>query len=299
VFTIDNLDKSKPWLDFSSLSIFMKCPRAYQWRMIKEITTSGCKAALINGEAYHEAIATYHRSKLAGASHDEAKELGLRAMVPIMKLIKVEDDKRNLTVAFSTVDNYFEFWKDEACTVEQVEVSFAVDMMDFLYVGRIDSIKRSPVFGQLVNETKTTSIVGKKWSERTNPNMQIDGYIAAIYITTGNRPDGGILDVIPVDAKLKEKPFRFITTRTEEDIDTWARDIQSWYKSIELCHDMNYFPRHGDPLNSCVPVLGYSCDYVTLCRMYPRIPEGEIEIPSEYMIESWAPFQELKKGDLE
>jgi len=291
---IKDLNIDKPWIDFSSLSMLMKCPRQYYWKIIREITSSGEQAPLINGEAYHECKATYLRMKKAGqGTHEERKDAALESMIPIMSQITGEDPKRNLTVAFSTMNNYLDFWKDEPYEILEVEVKFAVDMISFIFVGRIDAIKMHPSFGKLVEETKTTSIVGKKWEYRVKPNLQIDGYYSAMYILTGEAYGGGILDVIPVDEKLKAQPMRFITPRNIEDVKDWTNNIQEWWMTLDRYKKSGIFPQNTE---ACYPILGYNCEYTTLCSMYPHPYDvQEIELPGEYCISSWAPFEDLKK----
>ena len=280
---LETLTIDKPWLDYSSLVMLMSCPRKYYWKVVKEISSSEEPAALINGEAYHEAKATYLKLKKAGiGSHSEWKDKALESMIPIMAQITSEDPKRNLTVAFSTMNNYFDFWRDEPYEVIEVEVKFAVDMISFVFVGRIDSIKRHPSFGKLVEETKTTTVVGKRWENRVKPNLQLDGYYSAMYILTGEVYGGGILDIIPVDEKLKQPPLRFITPRTLEDVKDWTSNIQEWWITLSRYKESGIFPQNTE---TCYPILGYNCEYTTLCGMYPHpYSMDEIEIPGEYHI---------------
>ena len=281
----------KPWLDFSSLSMFMRCPRSYFWRSRMNLT-SGSSNALINGKAYHEGISTYHEAKFKGISHEEAKVVALKVVEPIMAEIRDDDPVRNITVAHETLWSYFDRWRDEPYSTIETEIGFAVDLIHFVFVGKIDRYVGSPM-GKMIMETKTTSIVGDRWFQRGKPNLQIDGYVSAIFINTGEMPYGGVLDVIPLhkDSSKRRDAFRIITTRVESDVDHWMRNIQEWWLTLKRYDEDGIWPMNTE---MCVPLLGWSCPYSTLCDMYPDLNHSGMDIPEEYRREEWHPFEELK-----
>jgi len=254
-----------PWLDYSTLSMLQRCPRSYFWRMIQGVTTAVDGVALINGKPYHEAKAVYLQKTVDGFSHEDAKKEALLALIPIMQEITQDDPKRNLTVAAKTMDFYLDFWKDDAYSPIDVEVGFVVDLINFFYVGRIDSFESSP-FGDVVMETKTTTIVGERWQFRGEPNFQIDGYVAGRYITTGKMPYGGVLDVIPIHDKKLINPFRILAPRSEQNIEHWMEEVQEWFITLQRYKESKMFPRHTE---MCIPLVGYSCNYRLLCKMFP------------------------------
>lgn len=324
---------TKDWIDFSSLSLFWSCPQMYDLR-VNRMISSGPKASIINGSAYHECIHTYHQARLGGKSHDDAKVIGLASMVPIFDALTEFDPARNVNVAIETMDAYLERWKDEPYELIDSELGFSVlmegiiscrscfhsshereaftnrmhdgglmcpscgsfDISDgFVYVGKIDAVKKSRDFGILVNETKSTSIVGNRWQDRLKPNSQIDGYVAAYYLNTGVMPFGAILDVIPVKAEKSKRvdPFRMITNRTVADIEAWYKNVNYWWESILLCRRNSFWPRNT---NACQPLVGFNCEYTSICNANPLISaEREIEISSSFTIEEWAPYPELLK----
>lgn len=290
---ISDLRNNPDWIDYSSLSMFTSCPRKYYWRIVRAVTSSVESAALINGEAYHEAKATYLKLK-STAGHEAAKEAGLKALIPIMKRIPADANaKHSVQVAIATMNSYFEHWRDEIYEVIAVEIEGAVDLKNFMYAFRIDAIKRHPAFGLLVEETKSTSIVGDRWAMRGKPNLQIDGYVSSYFIGTGEMPQGAILDIIPVSAKVDKKPLRFITMREEKDVEDWLDTVQEWWFLVKRCKERNYFPMNTE---ECTPLVGFSCGFNTLCQLYPHPHKIEnLSIPEEYKIEKWAPFDELKE----
>lgn len=281
------IPKSIPWLDYSALSMFQRCPMSFYWRMVQHITPAITEASLINGQAYHEAKAVYLQAMIDKKFHEDAKQAALDSMIPIMQTITQDDPKRNLTVAIKTMDHYLDFWKDDLYKPIDVEIGFAVDLIDFFFVGRIDSFESGP-FGKVVMETKTTTIVGDRWQFRGKPNLQIDGYVASRYILTGEMPYGAVLDVIPIHDKKIILPFRIITPRSVEDVENWIKEVRMWYFLINACKRENHFPPHTE---MCMPMVGFSCNYRLLCKTYPspfHLPE--IPLSGEYKVESWAPF---------
>lgn len=294
--------EDQPWLDYSSLALYMKCPRAYYWRIIKGITSALGKAPLINGEAYHTAIATFHKSRMAEKPFEESIILATDKLYPIMSKITEEDPKRNISVAIDTITYYLHFWRDEPYVTTDAEIGFAIDLDGFIFIGKIDRRAIHEAFGKVIFETKTSSIVGKKWDLRTNPNLQVTSYVAADYILTGVMPWGGVLDVIPLHAdtsKLKSthKPFRLLAPRGLQDIDDWVDSTTRWWKKIEMDRNDGVFPQNTE---SCHPLTSFSCDYSTLCSMHPHpYRDGEIELPGDYIVERWMPYEELLKKEKE
>lgn len=292
---IIKVPKGMPWLDYSTLSMLQRCPMSYFWRMIQHVTPAEDGAALINGTAYHEAKAVYLQSIMDGIEHDEAKKRALLAAIPIMQKITVDDPKRNLTVAANTLNYYFDFWKDSHYKPLEVEIGFAVDLMNFFYIGRSDSFESCP-FGDVVVETKTTTIVGNRWDFRGEPNLQIDGYVAARYITTGKMPWGGVLDVIPIHHQKLIPPFRIMAPRNEMNVERWMEEVQEWFITLQRYKESRIFPKNTE---MCIPLVGYSCNYRLLCKMFPQpYHMKEIPLPGEFKVEKWAPFEfDLEEGE--
>jgi len=317
----ESLIKNRSWLDYSSLENFMSCPRWYYWRSVRGLST-GSSAALIAGKAIHEAIATYHTTLRDGGNHDEALAKALDVLPPIMAEVKDDDPKRNLSVVRERLETYFNHWRNSTDQTLEVEIGFAVDLTTGwvclkcnhatdtastggkcpncdedlvenapVFVGKIDRVVRTE-FGVLINETKSTTIVGNRWHLRVKPNLQTDGYCRAWQIMTGERPAGARLDVIPLHEKptSKHEPFRYIGIKTEDDLDAWEHDIRLWYKFILTCMASGEWPRNT---NRCYPLTGYSCPYPTLCEMYPKTPHGEITIPEQYTYDPWVPWDGL------
>ena len=296
---LGTIDKKRDWLDFSSTSLMLRCPMSYYWRIIRKLEKAHGKSALINGKAYHQAIDTYNTARINGMTWEMACKLGLAELPSIMAEIDEDHPKRNLQVAESFVQGYFTRWKDEPYKVEYVEIGFAVHIDNGpLFVGKIDSIKKSPM-GLFVNETKTTTVVGDRWYMRGKPNLQIDSYVSAYAILTGKMPAGGILDVIPIheNASKRKDPFRVITMREEKDVDLWIQQVTEYWRMITRWRDQEFFPMNTE---NCVPLLGWTCEYLPLCERYPNAcKQGNLEIPEEFQRNNWAPFAELMENEKE
>ena len=298
---IGTFNNTREWIDFSSLDMLMKCPRWYYWRAVCGITPSGVSSSLINGSAYHLAWAAYELAKMDKQPEQVCINAGLQALVK-SDITKIKDDPyRNLTAATDTLLAYWERWKSENYTSIDVEVGFAVDLGGVVFIGKIDRVCESPL-GLMVMEHKTTSIIGNKWDKRGRPNLQIDGYVSAYSILTGKKLYGAVLDVCPVpyrkalkSGEKKQEAFRIITSRNAEDIDCWIANVNEWWITLQ-----RYRTDHTWPMNTerCYPMTGYDCPYPSLCSMFPhptQVPK-EFTIPSEFIVEHWAPF-DLEGGN--
>jgi len=318
----ESLIKDRAWIDFSSLQNFMQCPRWYYWRSRRNLST-GPSAALIAGKAVHEAIAKYHECKMADLDEATSRRTALDELPPIMAELTDDDPKRNMSVLIERLINYFNYWERSTDVTMEVEVGFAVDLAQGyicikcaweggaapsgkicptcggqvepdgpIYVGKIDRVVRTE-FGILINETKTTTIVGNRWHLRTKPNMQIDGYVNAYTKLSDTKVAGGRLDGIPLHDKptSKHDPFRFITMRSPEELEAWEANARMWYKLLRTCRTADNWPMNTE---RCFPLTGYSCPYPTLCEMYPAVPKGDIEIPSEFQVDVWVPWDGLE-----
>jgi hypothetical protein len=287
-------------MDFTNLNRLMRCPRLYWWASIQHIDTVGVKAALVNGEAYHECKAAYLKMKLKGVDHETAAVAALEVMEPIMARITEPDVKRNISIARQTMHNYFEIHKDEVYETLEVEVPFAVDLGELLFVGKIDAIKNWPGFGLVIEETKSTSIIGTRWAQRAKPNMQIDGYFSAAATIMGKVPWGAILDVIPVTKdpnKGTNQAFRILTVRNQRDIDLWIQNVRYWWQTKMEYESKGFFPQNTE---NCTPLIGFGCDFTTLCEMYPDPHEiDSIKLPASYEVSEWVPFEELRNVNAE
>jgi len=283
------MENMKTWIDYSSLSTFIRCPRAYYLRIVRGVDTADTPSSLLCGKAFHAAKAAYLISKKSGKPHEESMESAIVAMTEVMSGIKNPDDIRNASSMVDTLQLYLEWWQNEDYSIEDVEVQFAVDIGDFIYAGVIDAIKRHPAFGMVVEETKTTS-VPHKWDSRAKPNMQLDGYIAAAYILTGELAAGS-LDIVPL-TKKPTKPFRILTMRGMDDIASWLTNVQGWWQSIKSCHERGFFPQNTD---NCAPLIGFGCQFHVLCGMGDINHIKDEDLPSQYVIREWKPFPELEK----
>jgi predicted RNA-binding protein len=310
--TLGIIDKEKMWADNSAMSMMKLCPRKYFLRIEQQITPAETSAALSTGGACHLSKATYLRAKQAGHPHIDCKAVAQLALSKAMLAIPNPDDLRNETVILRVMDGYFERWKDEPYKIGEIEIGFAVDLDNFIFIGLIDATKTLDAYGLLIEETKTTTVIGERWHLRTKPNSQIDGYVSGWYINTGEMPYGAILDVIPIydETKTKEKteaamrkkidknkPFRFLTVRSEQDVDNWITNTKEWFSHLCRFKDSGIWPLNTD---ACAPLVGFTCEYLPVCSKYPSVLDiRSMEVSSIYKREEWEPWEisRLKQED--
>lgn len=286
------LSETDDWLDFSTLSLFMRCPRQYFWRVRKSIDKAE-SPALQFGSAIHAALALWHKNK----NDDEA----YKEFIKEVACITIEDPKRNASVGLSVLNDYFERWRIESYETIETEIGFAFDVAyhniiegkpkSFIFIGKIDRYINGPM-GKMVFETKTTTIAGERWMLRGKPNLQIDGYVSAIATLTGECPAGGVLDIIHIheDPKKRKPIGRIITMRSAEDVDKWSKNVSEWFTQIKLCDSSNFYPMNTE---TCVPLMGFTCGYIELCNMYPNPPQEDILLPDSFSIKKWHPYESV------
>jgi hypothetical protein len=296
--TIGKVDHQKEWIDYSSLSLLKLCPRKYFWRVEQMLTSSTPSVSLLTGKAIHASLAAYYKAKIAGKLHPEAFNQAILALAEDMRAVTVPDDNHNTPHCTKVMEQYFSRYIDEPYTYKDAEVGFAVDLGEFVFVGMIDAVVDSP-FGLLTKESKSTTVVGKRWELRTKPNNQIDGYVSAYSILTGEKVSGGLLDVIPLTApkntgKINE-PFRFVTVRTEKDIDEWLENVKEWFITLNMHRERKVWPQNTE---ACAPLVGFTCEYISMCSQYPSVTYIHMmNVPNEFKVEEWKPWdipQEVK-----
>lgn len=304
--TLGIINKEKTWVDNSALSMLKLCPRKYFLRIEQHITPAETSAALSTGSACHLCKATYLRAKQAGHPHEDCVAVALLALSKAILEIPNPDDLRNETILLRVMEGYFKRWKDEPYKVGEIEIGFAVDLDNFIFIGLIDATKMLDAYGLLIEETKTTTIVGERWHLRTKPNSQIDGYVSGWYINTGEMPYGAILDVIPIfdETKVRDKksvakkqPFRLLTVRSKQDVDNWIINTKEWFSHLLRFKDSGIWPLNTD---ACAPLVGFTCEYLPICSKYPSVLDiRSMEVSSIYKREEWEPWEisRLKQED--
>lgn len=279
--------QEQEWIDFSTLSSFMKCPRKYYWQTRKNIRVSS--SAMTFGKAIHDALASYFV--------DKNIEKALSAFKSIALGITEEDPKRNLTTGEDILLHYFEIWKNESYTTLMTDVPFAIELgkeKPFLYVGKIDRVVESPI-GIGIMEHKTSSVAGERWLNRVNPNLQMEGYIAALQTLINKPCFGGVLDIIHIHEKRAQRKLQRVI-KTQYDSENWARNVVVWMNRVRKDNEMNFHPQNTE---ACAPLFGMTCEYLEMCNVYPYpYSFEEFGVPEKYEIREWHPFEELKVREM-
>jgi len=303
--TLPPLPEGKVWLDFTTLSHFIRCPRAYWWNRVRRVRQIP-GPQLANGSAYHKAIEVYELAKLDGKSETDAEEKGVCAGREIMETIPPDNRTGHFLpdVFESTFRYYIKYYQDEPYRTISVEDGMSVDLGEFVYVCLVDRWAESPL-GLVAIEHKTTSIPSQmRWAEKASPNLQVDGYVNTRYLMSGGKemPCGAVLDIIPMhsDDKKREQPFRLQCPRSIQQVEAWIKDIQGWFKQIKLCEETQNYPRSTENCTSLVGwqrdhrIIKWKCEYRVLCNLYPDpINMDDIKIPDDFEENTWSPFDGL------
>ena len=271
--------------DYSMLSTFLRCRRRYHFRYVRNLATKSRQTAAEFGHAIHSALDSWHTHR----DLDRATQVFRNEFVP-----DETDNKRTISVGVKMLQLYAEKYAHEGFMVLKSEMPFKVPIpgtnVDF--IGRIDKIVDWDGAIYILDH-KTTSRLGHQFFYMIKPNMQFDGYIWSARQLGFPKCSGVVLDALLVAKGLttpaqlaKLTPLaRDISTRTEEELGNFLKDIKSTIRDIEACHLTNeWYPNTG----ACCDFV--ECPYRKVCKEEPIMQERIIQM--EYKEEAWTPFEE-------
>ena len=136
-----------------------------------------------------------------------------------------------------------------------------------------------------VDDHKTTKSLGLSFFNGFRPHPQTDGYCYACRELVGSC-NGAIINGISTAKQPKERFQRFISSRSDREIDVWKKDFTNWTDDIMRDYEKKEFKRNTTYCNRWG-----KCIFWELC-VYG---EDEKFIEANYNVE---PIEEVKKdGD--
>jgi len=283
--------------DYTTLNYFMQCPKKYYYRMIKHLEAKRTAPALLFGRAMHFGIEDYYKAKLDGKDFDECKECGINGFCKDFKDIEGET-LRTTDTAKRVLNGYFAVYKNEPIRITDQEIGFCIPIGNYLYAGRMDA---RGYYGSVkyIFERKTTSMLRSNYFKQYNPNMQIDGYVYAEEMFTGEKCQGVMVDAIEVwkpvkrvTAKTKSLADHYVRSpeaRTKWQLEQFEKDFTSLVEDVLRCEESGKFWRNR---GNCFS-YNYYCPYKELC-MYG---DDERIIKQDFKIEKWEPYAEKIEGE--
>ncbi len=225
----DNFSMEKRIFDSSCISDYMGCPRLFYYSWIRGLVMKEEKASITFGKVFHEVLLEWYRS----GSVDKAvkKFEQLPSMVTMDKLTK--------DWGVSIFKQYVERYKVEQGKTLHLEVRFKVEIGERIYAGTMDRIEEWNGQTYVSDHKTSANLQLSDCSHRPNP--QIDGYCYACRELVG-KCSGAIINGISTAQNPKERFNRFITSRSEPEIDRWRTDFIDSTDRISRDYERGHFP---------------------------------------------------------
>lgn len=318
-------DKEKEEIyDNSALDLFNLCPRKYLyeegWRLAEG---EGEPWYITAGQAIHEFMYTYD---LTGSLDDAMMAFARRCKVPGANIdIQLDldgDQKFSIEWGMWILNQYAKAYPIErerkqfkiltdAEGKPYLEIGFAIDAGEGIYVGRIDKIMealydtdlydKGDIF--IVDHKSTKRQLNDTFMKKFNPNNQMTGYMWATHEMIGRWPRGCIINGVRTHQfkrgtadKIKEKIFTRVTTmRTKNQIQERTDQIKWQMKIINESKKIyretgKLFPFWQNAPTGCSAFFG--CGFRPLC-MSQSDDLVKLLAKSNYGTKTWLPYAEL------
>jgi len=224
-----NFDLTKKIFDSSCIADYQGCPRLFYYSWVRKLVTKEEKPALTFGRIFHEVLLEWYRS---GSVDNAVKKFDqLPSMVTMDKLTK--------DWGVSIFKQYIERYKTEMGKTLHLEVKFKVEIGERIYAGTIDRIEEWNGQTYVSDHKTSASLQLSDCSHRPSP--QIDGYCYACREVVG-KCQGAIINGISTAQNPKERFNRFITNRTDAEMDRWKEVFTDTTDNILRDMERKHFP---------------------------------------------------------
>lgn len=286
-------------IDNTALDAFMACPRRYLYGMVLNRRKEGSPPPAISyGAAWHKALEAHYKT---GGDYHKVVTAVVNSWEPHDR----PDDYRTVERVLAAYDEYQGRWgthDDDARThgatvgypdQPLVEIPTEISWPGALhpYAGRIDRIIE---IGGLyyVEDHKTSSRMGERWSADWDPSNQMMGYVWLAQKLTGLKIQGVRINFHAV-LKTQNKFDRAIVSFSQARLEEWANNYNDWINRIEassrliiggVMPDETAFPMN---LNACKGKYGF-CTYRDVCTSPPRLRQRVLE--ADFAEKPWDPM---------
>jgi hypothetical protein len=301
-------------LDNSSLEIFAICPRKFWLRCVQHLVPKKQKLSLTFGGATHAGLYAYH----SGLGEKAALKAFLEEAVKEgSKIAKYCDDavsigyksEYSLEFGVSLMSKYIQQHPIDTETFEPMrdhegnpflEVGFALELEEGLYIGKIDGIgyhQKRPV----VMEHKTTSQTVTNYIRWLNPNNQISGYLQAVREYLDFDAMECLVNILRIKDYKRGAPedndqklfMRTIVKRSHDQVDARMRQINLQMKLIKQFLAIGEDAFYMNAPFAC-NAFG-DCEYKPLCGIASGDPElVQMVLDGGYKKEEWHPYQDAE-----
>jgi len=226
-------------MSYSMTNTFQTCPMKFLEEYINGIKLKTTKTSLAFGAAIHRGLEDWYRG------------LGVeRAIAQFEQNYEDRESEELKTKANGRkiIEQYAVRYPSEAWEVLDIEVPITFEFTAGIhYVVIPDMVVKQGgrIYGV---EHKHTKSISKNYFRQFKPNQQIDGEVAGIVAKFGSC-DGIIINPIEIQkggTRGRPSPAisfgpRDVSTRTEEDLEWWRRDMIRVHKEIDDTIKGGYF----------------------------------------------------------
>ena len=304
----------KETFDNSSINTFMRCRRLYLFNHEWNLSTNEEAQALTYGNAIHDAI--YHWYN--GDGEDMAIEAFVKKCRSPEANIDLELDvekgskqKYSIEWGLWLLQKYFKenpLDQDPFETLKNsngkpyLEVGFAVDAVEGVFVGRLDRVARHKESGDIyiIDHKTTRRTLNAQYWRQYNPNNQFTSYMWGVSELIGEMPVGCIINVIRVYQfkKLKEgetideKVFaRSWIKPTFDQVEDRAKEIRETIIDIKAARTRGIHAYYRNAPNACGMWAG--CEFQPICSSRTA-DTAQLIAAGSYEIKHWFPYADLE-----
>jgi len=261
--------------DNTMMSAWARCPRWYEIRHNRGLTTKGQpSAALAYGSLVHEGLAMWYKTK----NKEATAQTMIDAEYPELEIEEFRTRERAIRKVFEYIGYYEEH--DMINDVILNETPFELVSDDgFRWGGRMDLLVRYKGSPWVVDH-KTTARFQKGFFEQFKNSNQMAGYVWAATQMHGEPVKGVIINCIvthkipkPIEGQVHRQPILFPEYKVEE----WKRTMINRYQEIHRAHLSEYFPPCWD---NCVNKYG-KCSAFDICSVPEKNREDMLALNFE------------------
>jgi hypothetical protein len=175
-----------------------------------------------------------------------------------------EKDPRTRDRGMQILMAYIRKYRNEPFEVIAVEIPFAREFEDFVYVGILDLLikengKPKPL------DHKSASRFGQQFMNQFKLSGQMTGYIDAVQEITHEPCSEGDINAIRTTTKIDDDSFaRLTTSRTPADIEEWKLETKAIHDDIKRLRTEGFWPRSAPFACSA---YNRECEFYQICTV--------------------------------
>lgn len=272
--------------DSTSLGALKRCPRYYEYNIIKGYTSKLESVHLRFGSEYNNALVTYHKARAAGATKEEATMAAVRYALEhtwdndLGRPWVSDEPTKNRETLLRTVIWYLDRFEEDPLETQvfangeaAVELSFRISIDHesdltgeaYFLCGYLDRFVHF-LGGAWITDWKSSKYqLDEKYFDRYSPDNQMSQYAFAGTMIGREPIKGVIVDAVQLGATFSRFQ-RGQILRTHTQLEEWLQDSLVYIKQNEDFVAKGHWPMND---TSCEKYGG--CPYRKVCAATPEI----------------------------